>query len=194
MAKRIGVVEGVLTKAEMIISSARMTLSVDKARASLGREWADGSVYLTEAPVMAMTKAMVRGSRGCVLVKALVFLMAGTTDGAVSLTTLTVPARPGSDDVLPLVEWLSPMLGSGERAVKISTPLVLVKLLVRGGGMRALPMVRQRKNAILDRGRLSSGMASINRVVFLIRAVGWIDKMVVVCVLNRRTGLGGRGE
>lgn len=60
----------------------------------------------------AMTKAMVRGSGGCVLVKALVFLMAGTTDGAVSLTSLTVPTRPDSYDVLPLVKWPSPMLGS----------------------------------------------------------------------------------
>lgn len=62
LAKRIGVVEGVLTKAEMIISSTRMTLSVAKARASLGREWPGGSVLLTEAPVMAVTRAMVGGS------------------------------------------------------------------------------------------------------------------------------------
>lgn len=142
---------------------------------------------------MAMTEAMVRGSRGCVLVKALVFLMAGTTDGAVSLTSLTVPTRPDSYDVLPLVKWPSPMLGSSKRAVKMSTSLVVIKSLVRVGGARALPRVRKGKNAILDRGRVPAGMVLINRVVFLMKEVGWSDKMVVACVLNQRRGLGGRG-
>lgn len=193
-ARRTGIVEGVLTKAWMIVSSPRMTLPVVKARASRGRQWADGSVLLTEAPVMAMTRMMVGGSRGSVLVEALVFLMASTTDGAVSsLTSLTVPTRPEGCDVLSLVKWLSPMLGSGERAVKMFTSLVVVKSLVRGGGIRALPMVRERKNAILDRARVSVGMVSISRVVFLMESVGWSDKMVVTCVLNQRTGLGGRG-
>lgn len=198
-ARRTGIVEGVLTKAWMIVSSPRMTLPVVKARASLGRQWADGSVLLMEAPVMAMTRMMVGGSRGSVLVEALVFLMASTTDGAVSsLTSLTVPTRPEGCDVLSLVKWLSPMLGSGERAVKMFTSLVVVKSLVRGGGIWALPMVRERKNAILDRARVSVGIVSveivsISRVVFLMESVGWSDKMVVACVLNQRTGLGGRG-
>lgn len=75
----------------------------------------------------------------------------------------------------------------------MSTSLVVIKSLVRVGGARALPRVRKRKNAILDRGRVPAGMVLISRVVFLMKEVGWSDKMVVACVLNQRRGLGGRG-
>jgi hypothetical protein len=194
VARRMGIVEVVLTKAGRMIS------------------------FLAETPVMAMARTVVRGGRGTVLTETLVSLVAGTTDGAVSLTSFTVSTRTGSYAVLPSVKWLSPMLGSGKRAVKMSTSLVMIKFLVRGGETRAVPLVRQRKHAILSSGRAPVGMVSASRVVFLMRALirwvvlvktqgtnsviltdvaglprgGWSDT-IVGCVLSRRRDLGGSG-
>ena len=168
---------------------------------------------MTVRTILRLIVARRMGIVDVVLTETLVSLIARTTDGTVSLTSVAVSTRTGSCDVLSLVKWPSPILGSGKWGVKIS--MSLMEFLTRGGGIRAVSLARKRKNAILGSGGVLVRMVPVNRVVFLMRALirwivlvktqgtnsvmltdvaglprgGWSDKIV----LSRRRGLGGLG-